>query len=137
MPPKSSGSRKKKAAQRPGVRPHAVAAPPEETSDTSRVRFVALALAAVTVAVFARVLRNGFVSFDDELYVLGNPHVRSGLSFANAAWAMTATEAANWHPLAWISHMVDVSLFGLSPVGHHTTSLVLHVANVLLVFFLL
>ena len=56
-------------------------------------------------------------TFDDEEYVLRNAHVRSGLTFANAAWAVTATGAANWHPVTWISHMADVSLFGMAPAG--------------------
>ncbi len=94
-------------------------------------------LAAATLGVFSRVLRNGFVSFDDEIYVLKNPHVRAGLTAGNAAWAATATEAANWHPLTWISHMTDVSLWGLRPAGHHATSLLFHAASVLLVFLLL
>src|SRR4029077_6427124 len=65
-------------------------------------------LVAVTFAVFAPVLRNGFVSYDDEEYVVRNSHVRSGLTAGNVGWAMTATEAANWHPVTWISHMADV-----------------------------
>ncbi|MEP6768113.1 MAG: hypothetical protein ABJC61_05555 [Acidobacteriota bacterium] len=83
------------------------------------------------------VLRNGFVSFDDEIYVLKKPHVRAGLTGGNLAWALTATEAANWHPLTWISHMTDVALWGLRPAGHHATSLLFHVGSVLLVFLLL
>jgi len=99
--------------------------------------FVGALLVVATFAVFAPVLRNGFVSYDDEEYVLRNAHVRSGLTFGNAAWAVTATEAANWHPVTWISHMADVSLFGMAPAGHHFTSLLFHCANVLLVFLLL
>jgi protein O-mannosyl-transferase len=94
-------------------------------------------LVVATFAVFAPVLRNGFVSYDDEEYVLRNAHVRTGLTSANLLWAVTATEAANWHPVTWISHMADVSLFGMAPAGHHFTSLFFHCANVLLVFLLL
>lgn len=94
-------------------------------------------LVVATLAVFGAALKNGFVSFDDELYVVHNPHVSRGLTLGNAAWAFTATEAANWHPLTWISHQLDVSLFGLAPAGHHATSVLLHAANVLLVFLLL
>jgi tetratricopeptide (TPR) repeat protein len=94
-------------------------------------------LVVATFAVFAPVLRNGFVSYDDEEYVLRNSHVRTGLTGANLTWAITATDAANWHPVTWISHMADVSLFGLAPAGHHFTSLLFHCASVLLVFLLL
>ncbi|MEP6802334.1 MAG: hypothetical protein ABJC07_10375, partial [Acidobacteriota bacterium] len=94
-------------------------------------------IGAATLAVFAGVFRNGFVSFEDEIYVLKNPHVRAGLSVANVAWAATATEASHWHPLTWISHMTDVSLWGLHPAGHHAASLLFHAGSVLLVFLLL
>jgi tetratricopeptide (TPR) repeat protein len=98
---------------------------------------VGVLLAAATFAVYAGVLRNGFVSYDDEVYVVRNAHVRSGLTAGNAAWSLTATEAANWHPLTWMSHMADVSLWGMRPGGHHATSVFLHAANALLVFLLL
>ncbi|MEO8191152.1 MAG: tetratricopeptide repeat protein [Acidobacteriota bacterium] len=94
-------------------------------------------LAAATLVVFSGVLRNGFVSFDDEIYVLKNPHVRAGLSAAGAAWAATATEAANWHPLTWMSHMADVSLWGMRAAAHHATSVLFHAGSGLLVFLLL
>src|SRR3979411_1406933 len=97
---------------------------------------VGVLLAAATFAVYAGVLRNGFVSYDDEVYVVRNAHVRSGLTAGNAAWSLTATEAANWHPLTWMSHMADVSLWGMRPGGHHATSVFLHAANALLVFLL-
>ena len=112
-----------------------LATPTPETPRRGALPAVLLVLA--TLAVFAGVLRNGFVSYDDELYVVNNPHVRTGLSAANVAWAFRSMEAANWHPLTWISHMTDVSLFGLAPGGHHAVSLLLHAANVLLVFLLL
>jgi protein O-mannosyl-transferase len=94
-------------------------------------------LAAATFAVYAGVLRNAFVSYDDEVYVVRNAHVRSGLTPGSAAWSLTATGAANWHPLTWMSHMADVSLWGMRPGGHHATSVLLHAANALLVFLLL
>ncbi len=97
----------------------------------------ALLLAAATFLVFAGVFRNEFVSYDDEAYVLRNANVRAGLTLANVAWAFTSTAAANWHPLTWMSHMADVSLFGISPAGHHFTSLLLHAGTVVLVFLLL
>ena len=93
-----------------------------------------LVLALVTFAVYAPVLRHGFVEWDDPYYVTENAHVRSGLSAGGIAWALRSTELANWHPLTWLSHMLDVSLFGLAPWGHHLTSLLLHLTNVVLLF---
>src|ERR1700719_418737 len=83
--------------------------PSPESGHRARHRFspalVGALVAAAVFAVYAGVLRNAFVSYDDEVYVVRNAHVRSGLSPGNAAWALTATEAANWHPLTWMSHM--------------------------------
>jgi hypothetical protein len=95
------------------------------------------ALALLTLAAWLPTLRNGFVNLDDGLYVTGNPHVRQGLTRESLAWAMTANVANNWHPLTLLSHLLDVQLFGLDPAGHHATSLLLHLANVLLLFAVL
>lgn len=133
-------SRKKRSSPRPR-RPGSPSGAPgpaaRDTAEGNRLGLAFGALAVATLAAFAGVFRNGFVSFDDELYVLRNPHVMGGLSWADAVWAWTSSEAANWHPLTWLSHMTDVSLFGLAPAGHHATSLLLHLANVLLLFALL
>jgi Tfp pilus assembly protein PilF len=94
-------------------------------------------LVAGTQALYAPVLRNGFVNYDDPGYVTANTHVRQGLSAHNIGWACTATEEANWHPLTWISHMADVQAFGLNPAGHHLISVLWHTLNVVLVFLLL
>jgi tetratricopeptide (TPR) repeat protein len=96
-----------------------------------------LALAAITLAVYAPVRHFDFVSIDDPLYVSENPAVAGGLSRAGVAWAFTAGHAANWHPLTWLSHMADVQLFGMAPGWHHVTNVVLHVLNTLLLFLLL
>ena len=108
----------------------------EATSDT--VRRIRRMLLVLTLGVYAlSVLTNDFVMFDDDDYVVSNPHVMSGLSLANIGWSF-GFHSANWHPLAWISHMLDCSLFGLDfPAGHHFTSLVLHCASTLLLFGLL
>ncbi len=96
-----------------------------------------LLLIAATLAVYAPVWEYGFVDLDDDLYVLDNLRVQSGLSWTNIGWALTALEAGFWHPLTWISHMADCQLFGLQPAGHHVTSLVIHVANAVLLFWVL
>jgi tetratricopeptide (TPR) repeat protein len=97
-----------------------------------RLAALQLGLAAVTVAVFWNVGAHGFLSYDDGLYVTANPVVAGGLTREGLLWAFTTTHAANWHPLTWLSHMLDVELFGLDPSGHHAMSVALHVANVLL-----
>ncbi len=95
----------------------------------------AVLLVVVTLAIFAPVISYQFINVDDNVYVVANEHLRQGLSLHNAWWALTALEAANWHPVTWLSHLMDVSLFGMNPHGHHATSLIIHVLNVLLLFF--
>lgn len=94
-------------------------------------------LALLPLAVFWPVLGGEFVSYDDGEYVLFNPPVLGGLSWDGVLWAFTTGHVANWHPLTWLSHMADVSLFGMNPAGHHATNLMLHVLNTLLLFLLL
>jgi len=98
---------------------------------------VALGLALATAAAYWQVARHDFVNYDDSEYVYENPLVLRGLTAEGLRWAWTATEAANWHPLTWLSHMLDVALFGPSPGAHHLVNLALHLANTLLLFFLL
>jgi protein O-mannosyl-transferase len=105
------------------------------TRTTGGAWAVAAGLALATLATFSPVLRNGFIdSFDDATYVTENPHVRSGLRAENLRWALTTATASNWHPVTWVSHMIDCGLYGLRPAGHHRTSLLLHIANTLLLF---
>ncbi|MDH7481125.1 MAG: tetratricopeptide repeat protein [Armatimonadota bacterium] len=94
-------------------------------------------LIIITFAAFGRVLVNDFVVYDDDKYVTHNEHIKAGLTLEGLAWAFTAFHAANWHPLTWISHMADCSVYDMKPWGHHLTSLLLHVANVLLLFHIL
>ncbi|MDD2581347.1 MAG: tetratricopeptide repeat protein [Desulfuromonadaceae bacterium] len=91
-----------------------------------------LLIAALTVAVYWPVLQNGFIDFDDDVYVTINTVVRQGLTLKGLVWSFTTFHAGNWHPLTWISHMIDVELFDLNPMGHHATSLLLHTVNSLL-----
>ncbi len=106
-------------------------------SATSQRWILALGLVAVTLVVFLPVRGHDFIRLDDDIYVLENPVVREGLSAEGMRWAWSSFEAGNWHPVTWLSHMLDVELYGLDPAGHHGTNLLLHLANVLLVFFLL
>ncbi len=98
------------------------------------VAVAALLLIASTLLVYAPIKDYPFINYDDNLYVTSNSRVKQGLTWANLAWALTALEAAYWHPLTWWSHMLDYELFGLNPSGHHLTNLLLHLANVLLLF---
>jgi Flp pilus assembly protein TadD len=98
---------------------------------------IGFALAIGTMLVYLPMLRHGFVNYDDPDYILGNAHVTDGLTWANVVWAFTSNDAANWHPLTWLSHMMDCQLFGLNPAGHHLMNLLFHTANTLLLFLLL
>jgi tetratricopeptide (TPR) repeat protein len=98
---------------------------------------VSAALVAAGAYVYAPVRHHEFVNFDDAQYVRDNAAVTRGLSGRALSWALTTGHAGNWHPLTWLSHMLDVELYGLDPGPHHLTSAVLHVVNTLLLFGLL
>ena len=94
-------------------------------------------LALLTAAVYWPVAKLGFINFDDPDYVVGNPRVQAGLTIESIKWAFTSMYASNWHPLTWLSHMLDCQLYHLKPAGHHLTNLFFHIANSLLLFGLL
>lgn len=87
------------------------------------------------LAVYWQTGNYDFVDFDDDVYIFRNPHVRAGLCSESIRWAFTATHAANWHPLTWLSHILDVEFYGLNPGQHHLTNVIFHIANTLLLFF--
>src|SRR2546421_12490428 len=97
----------------------------------------ALALTAGILVVYGAVIRFDFLNFDDSFYITGNPHVCAGLTWSGLTWALHSTEAANWHPVTWISHMLDCQLFGAKAGGHHLTSVLLHLVNACLLFVLM
>jgi len=101
------------------------------------VPLIGLLLFLGTLALYYPAVQNGFVNYDDPAYVTSNFHVHQGLTSRSLAWAFTSTSEANWHPLTWISHMLDVQLFGLRPAGHHAQSVLWHALNVALLFLLL
>jgi len=98
---------------------------------------VCLSLVVVVLVVFWQTSRFEFLSYDDHSYVTKNLQVRAGLSRASISWAFTSFHAANWHPITWLSHMLDVQLFGLNPKGHHLTSVGIHAINAILLFLVL
>ncbi len=106
------------------------------STERRRTLFISLLLFLATLLLYTPALKNGFVNYDDPDYVTSNPRVLQGLSWSNVRWAMTATVQANWHPLTWMSHMLDVQLFGLDPHGHHLHNILLHGCNVVLLFLL-
>jgi protein O-mannosyl-transferase len=87
--------------------------------------------------VFGQTVHHEFINYDDEVYVYENPHVVSGLTTEGVAWAFTTGHASNWHPLTWLSHMLDCQLYGLKPWGHHLSSVLLHAAAAILLFLVL
>jgi tetratricopeptide (TPR) repeat protein len=103
---------------------------------TRRFKFaVAVTVSAVTLLVYFAALRNDFVNWDDGQYVFENPHIRS-LNAAFFKWVFFDFYASNWHPLTWLSHALDYALWGLNPLGHHLTNIVLHAVNAFIVVFL-
>jgi len=98
--------------------------------------FIAISVSLITFAVYLEALRNGFVDWDDGIYVVNNPNIRS-FDLAFLKWAFLDFYASNWHPLTWISHALDYALWGLNPLGHHLTSIALHAVNSLIVVFLI
>ena len=99
--------------------------------------WVSLGLIAANVVVYAPVWHHDFINFDDPSYVTENPHVLGGLTWPAVRWAFSTGYMSNWHPLTWLSHMLDVQLYGVNPGPHHLTNLVLHIVNSILLFGLL
>ena len=94
-------------------------------------------VAAATIALYIPVLGHPFLTLDDRDYVVANSHVHGGLSWSTIKWAFVSMEAANWHPLTWLSHALDYQLFALNPIGHHLDSVLIHALNAVLLFLLL
>jgi tetratricopeptide (TPR) repeat protein len=95
-----------------------------------------LVLGIVTLALYLPALRHDFLDYDDQQYVTENPHVRAGLTLKGLFWAF-GCHASNWHPLTWLSHMLDCQIYGLHPAGHHLANVLLHTANTVLLFLVL
>ncbi len=99
-----------------------------------RIIIACLFLVVATLATYGDLKNHQFVNYDDNTYVTNNPAVQAGLTLKGFSWAFATMHGSNWHPLTWLSHMLDVQLFGLNPTGHHLTNLVFHIANALLLF---
>jgi tetratricopeptide (TPR) repeat protein len=101
------------------------------------VLVVGLALAGLVVAVFAPVRHFDLADFDDRSYIVDNAYVLQGLTWRGLAWAFTTLEMANWHPLTWLSYMIDVELWGVDHAKQHLANLLFHTINTVLLFGLL
>lgn len=91
----------------------------------------------LVAGIFLPAVTHDFITYDDPVYVTENAHVKGGLTWENVRWAFQSTEASNWHPLTWLSHMADIQVFGLHPWGHHLTNVLLHAINTVLLFLAL
>ncbi len=98
---------------------------------------VCLTLVLTTLTAFWQVRHHEFINFDDDLYIYDNSYVKAGLTRQGLVWALTKAHAYNWHPLTWLSHMLDCELYGLDAGGHHFTNVLFHTANAVLLFLLL
>ena len=95
---------------------------------------ISLFLAGTTFLTYWQVLDHGFLNFDDNRYVSENPHITQGLTLESMKWAFMESYTSNWHPVTWLSHMLDFEIYGTNPSGHHLTNILFHIANVILLF---
>ena len=102
-----------------------------------RSLLLSLLLLAATIVVYAPVHDHPFANIDDPKYVTQNPHIQNGLTPASVFWAFTHGYAGNYHPLTWVSHALDIQMFGLDPTGHHDENVLLHAINAVLLFWVL
>jgi len=122
-----------------GVQPQPVHTKASFFHRDSRLRFAVLSLllAVAAILVYAPVHDHPFASIDDGKYVTQNPHIQDGPTPAAIFWAFTHGYAGNYHPVTWVSHAIDIRLFGLDPTGHHDENVLLHVINAILLFWVL
>ncbi len=130
------GRKKKKNTHRehpsPPVEPQVPDNNEESVDSRADRRHIFIGIIALTVIIavpYLPILNNGFINFDDDVYITDNSMVKTGLTLESVRWAFTSFHTANWHPLTWLSHMCDYELFGLNPAGHHAMNLLLHVVS--------
>jgi len=127
---KSMDSTEQKPAQHP--------AEPYIFHDPQKRRLIlCLLLALATLALYNPVTRAPFLNYDDPIYVTGNPQVRAGLTWNTIVWTFRTPKALDWHPMTWFSYALDRQIFGMNPEGYHTTNILLHAANAVLLFLIL
>jgi protein O-mannosyl-transferase len=106
----------------------------ESILSAHRVSIVCLLLVILSLSVYWQLRNYDFVNFDDSEYVYGNRQIQGGFTLKNIKWTFTTIHMSNWHPLTWLSHMLDYQLYGLNPGAHHITNLLFHITNSLLLF---
>jgi len=106
-------------------------------ANRGQIILICAGLVLATFIAYQPVFNNGFVGYDDDVYVTDNADIKNGFTTQSIFWAFTTSRATNWHPLTWLSHILDYRLFDLDPAGHHLTSLLLHITNTLLLFYVL
>ena len=106
----------------------------DEPTDKKFFTFICFVLALGTLALYWPVTGFPFINFDDDDYITDNPVTKAGLTWHGIAWAFNGIHVSNWHPLTWVSHMLDCQLFGLNAGGHHLVNILFHIANTLLLF---
>lgn len=132
--------RKEQARRNHANSTHALAAsaPLVDTQTDNKFAVVLCVLLAVVIwGIFGQTLQHEFVDYDDDVYVYENRPVSDGLSLQGISWAFTQFHGSNWHPLTWLSHMLDCQLYGLDPGGHHLTNVLLHATVAILLFLVL
>ena len=107
---------------------------PTETNRGALTAVIVAALVGITLYVYLPVRNFDFVNWDDQLYLTENPNVQAGLNWRNLVWALTTTHSPYWHPLTWLTHMLDVTMFGMDAGWHHVTSMLIHIASTLVLF---
>ena len=134
----------KKSQQRKSQRKRPHEAPASKTISIApathkpwQIAAVCLFLAVVTVLAFQGVRSNDFLTYDDNYYISQNQQIQQGLTMPSIEWAFTTFYQGNWHPLTWITHIVDWSFYGKDPAGHHMANVCLQAANAILLFLLL
>ena len=117
---------------------HTTVSSAQDRNDHSKnvTAYLIIPLLLLVFLAYYPILNSDFTNYDDSSYVTSNNHVKSGLSTQSIKWAFSTFYSYNWHPLTWISHMLDVELFGLDPMWHHLNNLLLHIVNTLLLFAL-
>jgi tetratricopeptide (TPR) repeat protein len=98
---------------------------------------ICVMIVLASLIIYLQVQKFEFVDYDDDTYIFNNNYVKTGLSKENIVWAFTSYHSCNWHPITWLSHMIDSELFGSNAGGHHLTNLFLHIVNCILLFFLM
>src|ERR1041384_5272254 len=100
--------------------------------DALWIYIICASLVTIVWTVFGQTIHHRFLNYDDGIYVFQNPIVLAGLTSKGIRWALTFAEIGHWHPVTWVSHMLDVRVWGLPPGGHHLTNVLLHMATAIL-----